>query len=144
MTDIADFRIEPIGPLDIQAGLDTVVVTRRWLGVTPLTASAAANTPPTVTWVSPAPGTPISPRDAIVVDIGDDVLEDLSLIIVSARFESLGLEEVVFRGEYFASAYAESEVSVTSSARFTLRRRGGWPGSVRIQVDVVDGGGERA
>lgn len=94
---------------------------------------------PLIEWLDPAPGTPIARDAAITVRITDANLE---LAVLSARFASIGLEEVVWRGD-FAARYAASDLAIAGEARtFTIRRTGGWPASVRIAVDAVDADGQ--
>jgi len=102
-----------------------------------------ADTPspaPLIEWLDPSPGTPIARDAAITVRVTDANLE---LAILSARFTSIGLEEVVWRDGEFAARYGSSELAVAGAARtFVIRRTGGWPASVRIAVDAVDADGQ--
>lgn len=95
---------------------------------------------PLIEWLDPAPSTPITRDQAITVRITD---ADLEIAVVSARFATLGLEEVVWRDGAFASRYAASGLVIAGAARtFTIRRTGGWPASVRLAVDAVDADGQ--
>ena len=95
---------------------------------------------PVIEWLDPAPSTPITRDQAITVRITD---ADLELAVLSARFASIGLEEVVWRDGAFASRYAASGLVIAGAARtFTIRRTGGWPASVRLAVDAVDAEGQ--
>jgi hypothetical protein len=95
---------------------------------------------PLIEWLDPAPSTPIARDQAITVRITDANLE---LAVLSARFASIGVEEVVWRDGAFAARYASSGLVIAGAARtFTIRRTGGWPASVRLAVDAVDADGQ--
>ncbi len=95
---------------------------------------------PLIEWLDPSPGTPIARDAAITVRVTDTNLE---LAVLSARFASIGLEEVVWRDGEFAARYGSSELAVAGAARtFVIRRTGGWPASVRLAVDAVDADGQ--
>lgn len=95
---------------------------------------------PLIEWLEPAPSTPIARDRAITVRVTDANLE---LAVLSARFASIGLEEIVWRDGAFASRYASSGLVIAGAARtFTIRRTGGWPASVRLAVDAVDASGQ--
>lgn len=96
--------------------------------------------PPVIEWLSPAPGTPITRHQAITVRVTD---ADLVLVILSARFPSLGLDEVVYRAGSFTPRYATSSVVSAGAAHtFTVRRSGGWPAGFALALDAVDAEGQ--
>lgn len=100
----------------------------------------AATPAPLIEWLDPSPGTPIARDAAITVRVTDTNLE---LAVLSARFASIGLEEVVWRDGEFAARYGSSELAVAGAVRtFVIRRTGGWPAAVRLAVDAVDADGQ--
>lgn len=95
---------------------------------------------PLIEWLDPAPSTPITRDQAITVRITDS---DLELAVLSARFATLGVEEVIWRDGEFAARYRSSTRDVLGlSWTFTIRRTGGWPAAVRLAVDAVDADGQ--
>ncbi len=100
---------------------------------------ASDGQPPLVSLVSPAAGA-LDAATAIVVDVTD---QDLGQVIVAARFESLGVEEVVHQGTRFSAAYAggSSRAAISGGWRYTIRRGTGWPAAPTIDVYAIDTGG---
>lgn len=81
--------------------------------------------------------------------IGIDVTDsngDLGRVIITARIDAFGIEEVVFQGDRFASAYAarSTRVAIANGFRYTISRSAGWPGSPSIDVYAVDATGTEA
>jgi hypothetical protein len=106
------------------------------------------STEPTVTVISPAEGTPITPDTPLVVDVEDET--SIALIRIFASFAGSTSSEAVYDGDGFLSPYTGGGSTPSSSVqelvpglqfRFTLRRVGGWPGAVSLNVAAVDGGG---
>lgn len=114
-----------------------------------LTGPAPDITPPTVTLVSPANGSAITPTTTLVATYADDETAPRSAI-VGVKFPS-GEEETVCRvyddaAPYFPRKYNRSTaVAVTNGYQLTITRRGGWPEhGLELIVDVVDRSGNRA
>lgn len=110
--------------------------------------SSADAIEPTVTVVSPAEGTPITPDTPLVVDVEDE--DTLRYVRLFASFAGATSSEVVYDGDDFLAPYAGGGATPSSSVavliagrslRFTLRRVGGWPGAVSLNVAPIDGGG---
>lgn len=110
--------------------------------IDPFSSGGGGGTPPDVTFVDPAPGTPISATQAITVDVSDpDGDSDLLLVCLSASL-SEGLDEVIYRNGAFTVGYAASTVTpITDGFRFVIRRIAGWRSEVTINADVADAGG---
>lgn len=96
--------------------------------------------PPTITLVSPAPGTLISRSTPFVVDVTDDFLSGTFACLFMRSRESR-VYEIAWDGEEFADLYAvgSTRASITNGWRFTLRREGGWPGAPTFTVRAFDG-----
>lgn len=127
--------------VSVSHGLDIGVFNSNFVG---LDIGAGGGEPPgpapLIEWLDPAPGTPITRAAAITVRVTDS---DLELAVLSARFATLGVEEVIWRDGEFAARYRSSTRDVLGlSWTFTIRRTGGWPASVRLAVDAVDADGQ--
>jgi hypothetical protein len=103
---------------------------------------AADTTPPTVTVVSPAVGTTISPTDALVIDVEDET--SLQTVILMVRYPSPPNRptEVIWDGTAFRFPFLESQIVQSPTAnQFNIRRTNGWQASPTIQVHAVDSSG---
>lgn len=82
---------------------------------------------------------------SIGIDV-TDVGGNLGRVIITARIEAFGIEEVVFQGDRFAPAYAarSTRVAIANGFRYTISRSAGWPGSPSIDVYAVDAAGSEA
>lgn len=93
---------------------------------------------------SPDPSFAVGPTDPISMDVTTDVgfLE----ILIFARFDGTNLYEVIYDGSVFAPLYAEQsqKVSIAGGFRFTVRRKGGWPGAVTLKSLAIDTNGAEA
>jgi len=105
-------------------------------------ASSSSGGPPVVTLVSPLAGT-LDVNGAVVVDVTDASLLRVMLV---ARFEALGIEEVIHQGDRFAPAYAgsSSRAAIVNGWRYTLRRGTGWPAAPTIDTYAFDTSGTEA
>jgi hypothetical protein len=96
-------------------------------------------TPPVVSNILPANGTPIYATTPLQFDITDT--DVFTAVIVMVSFAD-GTYEVVYDSSVFATGYASSTFSeITDGFRFVLRRRGGWPSSPTLKVIGVDAAG---
>jgi hypothetical protein len=111
-------------------------------------APAVDVTNPTVTVISPAEGTPITPDTPLVVDVQDET--SISLVRIFASFAGSTSSEAIYDGDGFLPPYtgggstpssAVQELVAGQHFRFTLRRVGGWPGAVSLNVAAADEGG---
>lgn len=95
--------------------------------------------PPTVTLVSPAPGTLISRSTPFVIDVTDDAEGVFACLFMRSRESRV--YEVAWDGDAFSDLYARASAraSVSGGWRFTLRREGGWPGAPAFTVRALDG-----
>jgi hypothetical protein len=100
-------------------------------------------TPPTVTVVTPPEGTPLNPDTQLVVDVQDET--GLSVNRLFATFANSSSSEAIYDGTNFLQPYADfssiQELTPGLHYRFTLRRTGGWPGAVALNVLPVDTSG---
>ena len=98
--------------------------------------AAPPTAPPSVSWVSPAPGTTIARGETVTLQVEDT---DTALLIVSARYASVGADEVVYREGAFTARYTNSVRTVVGDVTtFAIQRVDGWLGSVTFSFDVVD------
>jgi hypothetical protein len=99
---------------------------------------------PVITNRSPDPSFAVGPTDPVSMDITTDVgfLE----ILILARFEGTNLYEVAYDSSGFAPLYVEQsqKVSIAGGFRFTVRRKGGWPGALTLKTLVIDTNGAEA
>lgn len=96
---------------------------------------------PVITWIT-TPGQAQRGQAAISFSVTD---EELRMLIVSARFESRGIEEVIYRNGRFAELYRNSTAVVDGdTTTFVVSRYSGWVADMLIQVDPVDVGGQSA
>ncbi len=102
-------------------------------------------TPPVVTNQDPAPGTPITPAQAVAFDATDDSGE-FHCIFVSVRFAETGVEEVVHDGDNFTPLYApgSTRVVIADGFRFNVSRFGGWPSAPTFRIFLTDPSGNEA
>jgi hypothetical protein len=106
-------------------------------------ADPADETPPTVTVLSPEPGTPIGRNDEVVIRITDDV--GLASAPLYAIYDIIGLWEVVHDGDDFSPPFGESKrIVIASGYEFVLKRAGGWPElPLTLRVKPVDTSGNK-
>lgn len=97
-------------------------------------------TPPVVTPVSPAPGTPLQPNGAVVVDVTDD--RGLTDAVLIAQFAATW--EVVYDAGFSPSYRGSSATAISGGLRFTVVRVGGWPSTLTLKVRARDAAGNEA
>lgn len=97
---------------------------------------------PVVALVSPAAGSDIQPDTQIVIDVTDDLA--VRRAIITARFASLALEEVVHTGDRFGPRYVGTVAAIAGGSRLTLQRVGGWPAAPTLDVYALDTTGGEA
>jgi hypothetical protein len=100
---------------------------------------------PVVTFVSPAPGTPITPDSAITLTATDDVAE-LVNVSIDVTFPD-GVSEMIFDGDSFTPLYraGSTRATIANGFQFTVRRaRGGWPATPTFNAEAVDRDGNRS
>lgn len=100
---------------------------------------------PVVTFISPAPGTPIQPLTEITLQVTDDVGE-LVNVAIDVTFPD-GTAECIFDSDTFTPLYraGSSRATIMNGYQFTLRRaRGGWPSTPTFNVEAVDRDGNRS
>lgn len=107
-------------------------------------ASAGAGAAPIVSLLFPL-NQALESQASIGIDVTDPD-GNLGRVIITARIDAAGVEEVVFQGERFASAYAarSTRVAIANGFRYTISRSAGWPGSPSIDVYAVDATGSEA
>jgi hypothetical protein len=114
----------------------------RWFEYT----GASDTTPPTVTVVSPAVGTTISPTDALVIDVEDET--SLQTSILMAKYLSAILpspSEVIWDGSSFLYPFTGStRSSISGGWRYSITRTNGWSSSPTIKIYAVDSEGNEA
>ena len=117
MADFSDELIVWIEPFEYQA-LEAEVATL-----------------PTISVVSPTPGTVIRADQAFTVDV-----TGASLAVIVAELPAGGPSEVVWVLDAFAEAYADSSRAVVPGGyRYEIRRRGGWRAAPRFRVEAAAG-----
>lgn len=107
----------------------------------PLQASDVG-TPPTVTVISPPPGSPLAAGDLVTVEVVDDVAMGARplILFVVTPFAT----EVAFDGERFRTPYAGAFTPIAGGFRLSVRRGGGWQGNVTFQAIATDARGAEA
>lgn len=94
-------------------------------------------TPPIITNVIPAPGTPIVVLEHISLDVLDD--NGLRAVLFSASFSGILGEELIYNGSEFKYPYLTSSVEqLPNGLRFHIVRSGGWPGDPTITPFAFD------
>lgn len=97
---------------------------------------------PVVSGWAPEANSTLDRADTVAVTVADTV--GLSSVCLSARFDALGLEELVYDGAAFSAAYSGSAVVVTpTSLAFVLVRDAGWLDAMALRITAVDGAGNR-
>ena len=93
-----------------------------------------------MTLLGPASGQ-VEPSTAIDLEVTDNVA--LRRVLVVARFDSLGVEELVHNGDRFAAAYSgrSTRLAVAGGSSYSIRRNGGWPAPVTLEVYAIDTSG---
>lgn len=116
-----------------------------------VTGGSGVTSNPTVTVVSPTPGVspgdpggfPAAPAAAaetpIVLDV-TDATPGFGLVVVTATFDDVDAEEVVYLGGNFRGNYitGSSQVLIADGWRLSCRRDGGWPGAPTFRVRAMD------
>lgn len=97
---------------------------------------------PTVNVVSPSPGRGITKDTPLVLDVQDT---GLRRVIIGLSFLGAEDEFLAFDGDQFAGRFTtSSRLAIDNGWRFSLRRKGGWPGSPRLRVWAYDSDGNEA
>lgn len=103
----------------------------RWFTAAPITPPDPL--PPELGEVSPEPGSALERLQPVTLEVLDP-RERLRRVVLHARFAGSEALEVVHDGDGFAPLFAASErVAIAGGFRYTLRRRGGWPGHPTIR-----------
>jgi predicted phage tail protein len=101
----------------------------------------ADETAPSISDISPVPGTPIRPTDTVSFNVTDNV----DLRHVEIRVAQRDVVETVFNGTAFVGRYTGSaRVAIAGGHRFTVLRSGGWASSPTFSVDAIDSSGNKA
>lgn len=102
---------------------------------------AGDNTVPQVV-ATPASGTPISPSDAVQLDVTDETGLRRVIIMVQISNERY----VVHDGDVFCGFFSNlsSRVAIPGGWRYSIKRSGGWSSSPAFYVSAVDQGGNEA
>lgn len=109
-----------------------------------LSPTAGDTTPPTVSVVSPAEGTPLRPTDTVVFDVDDDG-GPTALRHIEVRAPQGGAVETIWNGTQFVAPYTgSSRVETATGYRFTVQRTGGWTQALALEVDAIDTSGNKA
>lgn len=100
---------------------------------------------PTVTNITPAPGSVRSANDAIQFDVTDDS-GAFRRIFVTCAFALSGVTEAVHDGTSFVGLYAagSSRQAIALGYRYTVVRAGGWTSSMTWRVYPIDQSGTEA
>lgn len=106
---------------------------------------AGDSTLPTVTDVTPTPGTPVARNAFISLTVSDEVA--LRRVVLIAKFSTSW--EVIYDGSGFAPGYAprstRTELVPGASYRFRVRREAGWPEApVILPIPTDTSGNESA
>ena len=109
---------------------------------------AADISPPLITNITPAPGTPLNPTQSIQVDVTDPG-GTLARLMLLLRWEPGDDDEepdtelrCIYDGEVFDEPYADSTVSeIADGFRFVLSRTGGWLAPISLHPVALDTGG---
>ena len=98
-------------------------------------------TPPTISVVSPTPGSTIRTSDPFVVDVTD--AGGFAIIALTAEIPAGGAHEVVWLRGDFSAAYADASTitAIADGFRFSILRRNGWTASPTFHVEAVDNAG---
>lgn len=103
-------------------------------------------TPPIVTVISPAAGTPIQPEAVLTVEITDAV--GIALAPLYAEFPGWPSAEMVYNGAGYLAPYAALSTATplaNNGVRLAIRRSdpggGGWPGNVSLTCIATDTSG---
>lgn len=104
---------------------------------------AVADTPPTITNLSPADGSALSPDDAISFDV-NDIDNAVQKVLIWADFEGQSGTELIYDGDSFMSGFSNSTITDVNGdqtlMRFSLKKVGGWVYNVsRLRVRAIDG-----
>lgn len=104
--------------------------------VSGISEQATDSTVPTVSNISPVAGTAVPRNQAFQFDVTDET--GFAVVAVYASFAN-GDCDVVYDGGRYRGRYSDSDVfPITDGYRFTVTRRGGWPGSPTLEFQVVD------
>lgn len=99
---------------------------------------------PTVTNLTPAPGSNIVSTTALAFDVLDE-LDSFRRIIVAVNMPSEKVYEIIHDGDSFGPKYqnnANQRTTVTDGYRYIVERDGGWPASPNLVVFAIDTTGE--
>lgn len=92
--------------------------------------------------ITPPNGSVIDRADTLALTV-EDSPTGLGVVVIYARYPSLGVDEMIWDGLQFAGPYDESSRvdSPPSEQAFTLHRAGGWLDTLEILVVAVDAAG---
>jgi hypothetical protein len=148
---MADFDIRPTQPTTFNQGRSPFSAGSendmgRGIGAEPPAPPAAPDaTAPVVAFISPSPGTAITPTTPIVFTVTDN-LDELLNVSVDVTFPD-GVSEMIFDGDTFSPLYAgvSTRIVIANGFQFTIRRkRGGWPATPTFNVEAIDADGNRS
>jgi hypothetical protein len=105
--------------------------------------TTSSSIPPEVSNVSPSVGSQITPTTPISIDITDEPAGEFRRAVLHAAYSGLDWWEVIHNGDAFAPNYAtgSSRTAITNGYRYSLLRRGGWPGSPTFTPIAIDTSG---
>lgn len=107
---------------------------------------AAPTTAPTISNVTPTPGTVVSRTQVVGCDVTDaDGASDFRRVILAIELPN-GAKEIVHDGTAFCTPYATSSVrsSITNGYHYDIVRDGGWPARFSLTVYAIDTTGNEA
>ena len=105
---------------------------------------AGSTTPPVITNISPAPGTPIDRDTTIRLDVVD--LSGLLRSEITVKMSNEDDRIVVHDGDQFCGRFTNlsSRTSISDGFTYALKPNGGWKGSPNFKVHAVDTSGNEA
>jgi hypothetical protein len=101
--------------------------------------------PPLVQNQTPTPSSQILSTQPVGLDVISPAGRNFARVRVDVQYPLLGMYEVIYDGQQFASNYQGTVAVIAGGLRFAgMIRKGGWP-SVQILVipDAVDSAGQR-
>jgi|SRR5277367_3962494 len=105
--------------------------------------SPPVDAPPTISNITPTPGTPISQTQVINFEVTSPVSRTFTSIIVLAAYPSNGIYEVLHDGVRFSNNYTGTRTVISGGYSYNnVLRIGGWPSTLNLTINAVDSVGQ--
>lgn len=132
---MSDYTGDMLATPAMLAALSSAILPVPSAFLVPLDAGGGGDdTPPTIANITPAPGTPVEPDDAISFEVTDAQ----GLHSARVAFTLGDVTELAHDGDFYWPYKASVREDITDGWRFILRRTGGWRSPPTMHVRAND------